>query len=38
MDILRELEKHSWIDRATRAVFFDMYVYNPNVNLFSHIR
>ncbi|CAF0960087.1 unnamed protein product [Rotaria sordida] len=38
MEILRELERNSWINRGTRAIFFDVIVYNPNINLFCHIR
>ncbi|CAF0936274.1 unnamed protein product [Adineta steineri] len=38
MNILRELEKNLWINRGTRAIFFDVIVYNPNINLFCHIR
>ncbi|CAF3719694.1 unnamed protein product [Rotaria socialis] len=38
MDILEELERNSWINRGTRAIFFDVIVYNPNINLFCHIR
>lgn len=38
MKILEELEKNNWIDRGTRAIFFDVIVYNPNINLFCHIR
>ncbi|CAF2049011.1 unnamed protein product [Rotaria magnacalcarata] len=38
MDILEELERNSWINRGTRAIFFDVIVYNPNINLFCHVR
>ncbi|UJR37361.1 hypothetical protein I4U23_030069 [Adineta vaga] len=37
MKILEELNRNSWINRGTRAVFFDTIVYNPNINLFCHI-
>ncbi|CAF5017336.1 unnamed protein product, partial [Rotaria sp. Silwood1] len=38
IEILRELQRNSWINRGTRAIFFDVIVYNPNINLFCHIR
>jgi hypothetical protein len=31
------LQKHDWIDPATRAVAVEMLVYNRNVNLFCHL-
>ncbi|CAF0929169.1 unnamed protein product [Adineta ricciae] len=37
MNILEELKRNSWINRGTRAVFFDLLVYNPNINLFCHV-
>ena len=37
-DILVNLFNNTWIDRATRAVFFDAMVYNPNINLFCQIK
>ena len=30
------LQKMNWIDRRTRAVFFDFTLFNPNVNLFAY--
>ena len=36
--ILRDLRSHSWLDRATRALFIDLTVYNANVNLFCQVR
>jgi hypothetical protein len=37
-EIIRELFDELWIDRATRAVFIDLTVYNANINLFCQIR
>lgn len=34
----KELEKHQWLDKATRALFIDMITFNPSVNLFSNIK
>ena len=34
INILDELNRFSWIDRQTRAVFFEFTLYNPNINLF----
>lgn len=31
---LQYLKDHLWLDRGTRAVFFDFSVYNGNINLF----
>jgi Polycystin cation channel len=36
--ILQELYDNLWIDRATRAVFIDFTLYNPNINLFCVIK
>jgi hypothetical protein len=33
---LSELERASWIDKQTRAVFLTFNLYNPNVNLFTY--
>ena len=38
MKNLRQLQINRWIDRGTRAIFFDVIIYNPNINLFAHIR
>ena len=38
VSILSDLKTHSWLDRATRALFIDLTVYNANVNLFCQIR
>lgn len=35
---LTELERFHWLDRATRALFIDAVMYNPSMNLFSHIQ
>ncbi|CAF0775709.1 unnamed protein product [Adineta steineri] len=37
-DNLNELEKFHWLDKATRALFIDIIIYNPSVNLFSYIK
>ncbi|KAK3861331.1 hypothetical protein Pcinc_044496 [Petrolisthes cinctipes] len=37
-DILADLRKNLWIQRATRAVFIDFTVYNANINLFCVIK
>lgn len=36
--ILQDLFDNLWIDRGTRAIFFDFTVYNANINLFSQVR
>jgi polycystin 1L2 len=33
---LKNLEKVSWIDESTRALFIEFSLYNPNINLFSY--
>ena len=33
--ILDLLERFGWVDRFSRAVFADVNVFNPNVNLFT---
>lgn len=33
---LTSLQQMGWIDKKTRAVFFDFTLYNPNINLFSY--
>ncbi|CAF1057235.1 unnamed protein product, partial [Brachionus calyciflorus] len=33
---LNFLNKNSWIDRNTRAIFIEFALYNPNIQLFSH--
>ncbi|XP_074521511.1 polycystin-2 isoform X1 [Halichoeres trimaculatus] len=35
---LQYLKDHLWLDRGTRAVFFDFSVYNGNINLFCIAR
>ncbi|CAJ1052439.1 polycystin-2 isoform X1 [Xyrichtys novacula] len=35
---LQYLKDHLWLDRGTRAVFFDFSVYNGNINLFCIVR
>ncbi|XP_069486643.1 polycystin-2 [Ambystoma mexicanum] len=35
---IASLKKNLWLDRGTRAVFFDFSVYNANINLFCIIR
>lgn len=35
--MLNELMKYYWIDRATRAIFLEFTVYNPNTNLFAYV-
>ena len=35
---LKELQKHHWIDKRTRAVFLEFSTYNANVNLFATCR
>ena len=36
--IVQKLFDNLWIDRGTRAVFFDFTVYNANLNLFCQVR
>lgn len=36
--MLKDLFDNLWIDRATRAVFFDLTIYNANINLFCQVR
>ena len=36
--IVQSLFDNLWIDRGTRAVFFDFTVYNANLNLFCQVR
>ncbi len=38
MKILNELKQNLWLDRGTRATFFDFTVYNANINLFCVVR
>lgn len=38
MKILAELREKLWIQRGTRAVFYDFTVYNANINLFCVIK
>ena len=35
--MLNELVKYFWINRATRAIFFEFTLYNPNSNLFAYV-
>ncbi|XP_078688578.1 polycystin family receptor for egg jelly-like isoform X2 [Branchiostoma floridae x Branchiostoma belcheri] len=35
LQIVENLERGQWIDSATRAIFVELIVYNPNANLFS---
>lgn len=37
-NILAELREKLWIQRGTRAVFYDFTVYNANINLFCVIK
>ena len=37
-DTIQDLFNNLWIDRATRAVFVDLTVYNANINLFCQVR
>ena len=34
----RELERHHWLDKASRALFIDLITFNPSVNLFSNVQ
>ncbi|XP_076456106.1 polycystin-1-like protein 2 [Babylonia areolata] len=34
---LSELEDLQWVDRYTRAIFVEMVLYNPNINLFAMV-
>lgn len=36
--LMNELFDNLWIDRGTRAIFFDFTVYNANINLFCQVR
>jgi hypothetical protein len=36
--IIQTLMDNLWIDRATRAIFIDLTVYNANINLFCQVR
>ncbi|XP_047124917.1 polycystin-2 isoform X1 [Hydra vulgaris] len=36
--IIDALQSNRWLDRGTRAVFFDFAVYNANINLFCVVR
>lgn len=36
--IINDLFDNLWIDRGTRAVFYDFTVYNANINLFCQVR
>ncbi|KAI8496966.1 hypothetical protein Bbelb_256210 [Branchiostoma belcheri] len=35
LQTIDDLERRQWIDSATRAIFVELIVYNPNANLFS---
>ena len=35
---LKLANDYLWLDRATRVVFIDFSLYNPNVNLFAYVR
>ncbi|CAH1789327.1 unnamed protein product, partial [Owenia fusiformis] len=35
--IVRKIKQHDWIDYYTRAVFLELTIYNPNVNLFAFV-
>ena len=35
---IEELNEGKWLDLQTRAVFVEMSLYNPNINLFTFIR
>lgn len=37
-DIISNLKDNLWIGRATRCVFIELTVYNPNLNLFSIVK
>lgn len=37
-NILADLREKLWIQRGTRAVFYDFTVYNANINLFCVIK
>ncbi len=36
--LMSELFDNLWIDRGTRAIFYDLTIYNANVNLFCQVR
>ena len=36
--IIAELKNNSWLDRATRALFVDLTLYNANINAFCVVR
>jgi hypothetical protein len=36
--LTKELFDNLWIDRGTRAIFYDFTIYNANVNLFCQVR
>jgi len=38
LPLLLDLFNNLWLDRATRAVFIDFTLYNPNINLFCVIK
>ena len=38
LDDIDQLERFSWLDKATRALFVDALTYNPSVNLFSYVK
>ncbi|XP_076445170.1 polycystin-1-like protein 2 [Babylonia areolata] len=37
-NMIRELHENVWLDLQTKAVFVEMSLYNPNINLFSYLR
>lgn len=38
VDFFAELRQNKWIDRQTRAVFFDVTLFNANLNIFTVVR
>lgn len=36
-ELVNHLVEYQWLDRHTRAVFLEMNLYNPNINIFTYI-
>ena len=37
LSLLQQLQQNNWVDKMTRAVFFETTIYNANVHLFASL-
>lgn len=37
LDLVNHLLEYRWLDRRTRAIFLEINLYNPNINVFSYV-